>query len=405
MVIKTLLSIEIILMIYMGGTALYLLFFAIASLFPIKQKKADHIETLRFVVLIPCYREDEVILEVARDALEQRYPADKFDVVIVADAFEEATIHALKKLPLQVMGVRFEVSTKTRATNYALRQLPEDTYDAVCILDADNIMESDFLHKMNQALNQGYVAVQGHRVAKNINTSFALLDAISEEINNQIFRKGQRVVGLSSALIGSAMAFRYTFFKQMMQEVEVVGGFDKELEIRLLRDGHAIDYVDNSYVFDEKVQNAKVFSRQRRRWLSAQIHYFGKSFLPATKAFVTKGNIEYFNKAIQYVQLPRILLIGLVSLFALSSLVLGIPTLTKWWLILWGVTIAALLLAIPRQFYIPETLKALFFLPVGFFFMFLSLVRIKGANKQFIHTKHTYNAFQIKRKLFFHQKP
>lgn len=389
----------------MGGTAVYLLIFAIASLFPIKQKKTEHTDILRFVVLIPCYREDEVILEVAREALNQQYPGDKFDIVIIADTFEQNTIQELEKLPLKVMDVCFEVSTKTRAINHALRQLPNNAYDAVCILDADNIMELDFLLKMNHALNQGFVAVQGHRVAKNINTSFALLDAISEEINNQIFRKGQRVIGLSSALIGSAMVFRYAFFKQMMQEVEVVGGFDKELEIRLLRDGHTIGYIDNAYVFDEKVQNAKVFSRQRRRWLSAQVHYFGKSLLPATKALLVCGNIEYFNKAVQYVQLPRILLIGLISLFALTSLVFGIPTLTLWWLISWFFTIMALLLATPRQYFIPETLRALFFLPIGFFFMFLSLVRIKGANKQFIHTKHTYNAFQIKRKLFFHQKP
>jgi hypothetical protein len=50
-------------------------------------------------------------------------------------------------------------------------------------------------------------AVQGHRTAKNTNNSWAILDAISEEINNNIFRKGHRVLGLSSAIIGSGMAF------------------------------------------------------------------------------------------------------------------------------------------------------------------------------------------------------
>jgi hypothetical protein len=33
------------------------------------------------------------------------------------------------------------------------------------------------------------------------NNSWAILDAISEEINNNIFRKGHRVLGLSSAII------------------------------------------------------------------------------------------------------------------------------------------------------------------------------------------------------------
>jgi hypothetical protein len=56
----------------------------------------------------------------------------------------------------------------------------------------------------------------------------------------------------------------------------------------------------------------------------------------------------------------------------------------------------ALLFATPRKFYTFTTLKALFSLPIGFLFMFLSLLRIKGANRNFIHTKHTFNAFQKK---------
>ena len=49
---------------------------------------------------------------------------------------------------------------------------------------------NNFLKKINAAFAHGYVAVQGHRTAKNMNTSWAILDAVSEEINNNIFRKG-----------------------------------------------------------------------------------------------------------------------------------------------------------------------------------------------------------------------
>ena len=76
---------------------------------------------------------------------------------------------------------------------------------------------------------------QGHRIAKNVNNSFAILDAISEEINNLIFRKAHRVVGLSSALIGSGMAFDYKIFKKEMKDIKAIGGFDKELEMNFLQ--------------------------------------------------------------------------------------------------------------------------------------------------------------------------
>lgn len=397
-------ALEMFMLFYLGGTSFYLLLFSIASLFNIPKRIEKQQKLRKFVVLIPCYQEDAVILDVAKEALRQNYPARLFEVVIIADNFHDETVEQLQKLPLTVFNVRFEISTKTRAINYALKHLPDGVFDAACILDADNVMEADFLMKINEAFTHGYVAIQGHRVAKNINTPFAVLDAISEEINNQIFRKGQRVVGLSSALIGSAMAFEYTYFKNMMLQVEVVGGFDKELEIRILRDGLGIEYLPDAYVFDEKVQNVKVFSQQRRRWISAQIHYFGKNFVPSIQALFSRGNVEYFNKAVQYIQLPRILLIGVLSSFTLSAYLTGIPHWKTAWLIAFISNILALLFAVPTHFYRWSTLRALLYLPMGFVFMLLSLLRIRGANRQFIHTKHTYNAFQIKRKDYFHRK-
>jgi len=99
----------------------------------------------------------------------------------------------------------------------------------VVILDADNLMAKDFLKRMNLGFANGFKVIQGHRIAKNSDTSFALLDGISEEINNHIFRQGHRAAGLSSALIGSAMGFEYVLFKRFMIDIDAIGGFDKEL--------------------------------------------------------------------------------------------------------------------------------------------------------------------------------
>lgn len=389
---------EVVLLLYLGGSALYLLIFSISSRLPYRNKQSSETPFKRFALIFPCYKEDEIIFQVVEDALEHNYPKTHFDIVVVADGFRPETLQKLREYPIILLDNNFEISTKTRAINYALRHLPESDYDAVCILDADNLMADDFLLKMNEALSSGYLAVQGHRIAKNLNTHFAILDAISEEINNGIFRKGQRALGLSSALIGSAMAFDYRFFRQLMADVEVVGGFDKELELRMLSNGIVIEYVDDAYVFDEKVQNARVFSSQRRRWLSAQYHYFGKHFFPALKALVKTGNVEYFNKAIQYLQLPRLLLLGLLFLMALFAVLSNQTFCIICWITAFTAIVLAIVIAVPIGFYNKATLGAILRLPVVFGYMFLSLMRIKGANKQFIHTKHTYNAFQKKRK-------
>ena len=286
---------QLIFFIYVGITVLMLFVFSFASIFRYKPIVNPDNPINRIALLIPAYKEDDVILEVIESALEHNYPKDKFDVILIADSFNPDTLKKFVDLDIILFAKDFKISTKSRALNYALQRL-ENSYDIACILDADNLMEDDFLLNVNNAFCNGFAAVQGHRIAKNLNTSFAVLDAISEEINNKIFRKGQRVLGLSAFLIGSAMAFDYQLFKTMMAEVEVVGGFDKELEMRLLAMRMKTEYLPDAKVLDEKVQNARVFSKQRRRWLSAQFNFFGKKFLPSLKQLFTQGNFEYFFK-------------------------------------------------------------------------------------------------------------
>ena len=102
-------------------------------------------------------------------------------------------------------------------------------------------------------------------MAKNLNTGMAYLDAISEEINNSIFRLGHVNLGMSAALIGSGMAFEYPLFYDAMMDNTSVGGFDRVLEMKLLYKGIHIHYLLDTIVRDEKIQKANSFYKQRRR--------------------------------------------------------------------------------------------------------------------------------------------
>ncbi len=385
--------IQIFLLIILGLATLYIFVFSFAGLFYKQMPTPENVIFRRMVVFIPGYKEDEVIISVAKEAILQDYPSDSFDVVIIADSFQSETLVELRKLPLAIIEVAFERSTKSKALNKAMEQLMEP-YDVAVILDADNIMATDFLKKINAAFERKCIAVQGHRTAKNMNTSLAILDAASEEINNHIFRKGHRVLGFSSAIIGSGMAFEYPYFKQLMAGVTAVGGFDKEIELKTLKAGHKIIYLDDAYVYDEKVQRSEVFSNQRRRWLSAQLHYFHLYFWNSLKDLLLKGNLDYFDKAIQFIQPPRILLLGSViifgALFTLLNIMLDVNMLlTELWCALALLCLLAFIFALPGSFYNQKTARALLSLPGGMLLMLGSLLRVKGANKHFIHTKHS----------------
>jgi cellulose synthase/poly-beta-1,6-N-acetylglucosamine synthase-like glycosyltransferase len=377
----------------LGIAVLYIFIFSFAGLFYRQAPYPANPPLHRIAVMIPGYKEDVVIREVAADALRQDYPRTHYDVVVIADSFQPDTIAFLKSLPIRVIEVSFDKSTKSRALNRAMELLPE-TYDIAVILDADNLMATDFLTKVNASFSSGATAIQGHRMAKNLDSPLAVLDAISEEINNHIFRKGHRVTGLSSAIIGSGMAFGYLYFKQMMSQVTAIGGFDKDIELRMLREGRTIVYLDDAMVLDEKVQQADVFSNQRRRWLSAQLVYFRRDFLQAAGALVTRGNLDYFDKAFQFIQPPRVLLLGAVLLFGAIFLILALlfpvlPVFTATWAALVVLCILSFIFSVPGRFYNAATLRAVMSLPKGMILMLGSLLRIRGANKQFIHTRHT----------------
>jgi len=92
-----------------------------------------------------------VILDSAKRALEQTYPATHYRVAVIADSLQPVTLLALRQLPIDVVEVHFESSTKVKSLNTALTSLP-DEMDYVVILDADNVMASDFLVKINSVV-------------------------------------------------------------------------------------------------------------------------------------------------------------------------------------------------------------------------------------------------------------
>lgn len=377
---------------YFAWAAAYFLLFALAGLAPLRRMRPSRPDTRKIAVLIPGYREDRVIVEAAADALRQRY--DAFEVVVIADSFQPETLLQLASLPIRLIEVALEPRTKARALNYALEQLGPG-YDIALVLDADNLMEPGFLQAVNEAFELGETVVQGQRIAKNANTPFAVLDGLSEAINNRIFRHGHRKLGLSAALIGSGMAFDYAYFRKTLAGVQAVGGFDKELELKMLQAGIRIGYLPWARVRDEKVQQASVFAGQRKRWLAAQFVYFGRFAGAGLRELVLRGNLDFADKVYQMACPPRVLHLGVCVLFTLGYL-LG------WWLLpagtlalpvgLWAgillATLLALALAVPRAAYTRNTLRALGRLPLAFALMVGALLRIKGANRSFIHTQH-----------------
>ncbi|MCU0345295.1 MAG: glycosyltransferase family 2 protein [Saprospiraceae bacterium] len=381
----------IALLAYLGWAVVYQLGYAIAGHFFKKEKgKADG-KYRRFAVLIPAFREDAVIVDTVRATLRQNYPEQCFEVMPIADQIWNTTIADIKRLGVHPLQVAFDKSTKSKSINAALAQLGDD-FDAVAVLDADNHPKHDFLLRMNEALGQGHQAVQGCRVAKHDGEGLSLLDGVSEAVNNHLLCSGHRALGLSARLAGSGMAFDFQVFKKVMASIDAIGGFDKELELKLTQQGVKIAYAPQAIVLDEKVDNAKTFARQRGRWLAAQYRY-GKRFAgSAVRALVLEGRLDFFNKTLQMALPPRVVLPGVLAMGTVVSLVLQLEFLPIWAMLLAG-NLLCFGLSIPRAYWNKQFLLSLLQLPVAFLSTLKALTLMRVAAKQFLHTPHGGMAF------------
>jgi cellulose synthase/poly-beta-1,6-N-acetylglucosamine synthase-like glycosyltransferase len=371
------------------ATSYMFMYSVFGLLYTEKRKKVNIKESQspRIAVIIPAYKEDSVIVKTAESALRQSYPVGKYQVIVVADSLQRSTLYKLHNLPLNVLEVQFESSTKAKALNAALNYLPEN-FDMVVVLDSDNIIKSDFLTKMSEAFVQGHRAIQGHRTAKNFNTAYSLLDAVSEEINNHIFCKGQQYLGMSSRLTGSGMGFEYQLFKQLMSEINAVGGFDKELELKLISSDAKIHYVPSAIVYDEKVSKSEVMVKQRSRWISSQFHYM-KKYLPSGIVRLFKNqDFDYFNKSIQLAIPPRMFMVLIVFFGTILSVASHSNSIMYAWLILFSTYLMAFVIAFPRKFVGKQLFQLVIAIPNAFFKLVSSIPSMFHANKKFIHTPH-----------------
>lgn len=387
-----LLIIESCLLVYFAYSVIYTLIFSITAQLdkPIPPNYSPK-HSLRFCVMIPAYKEDAVIVETARAAAQdQRFPKALYDVVVIADSLRPETITKLNELPIKVVTVSFDKSTKVKSLNTAMSQLKSD-YDYGIVLDADNIMESGFLTKLTSLFNLGsYKVIQGQRRPKNNQTTMAFLDGVSEAINTSIFRRGTSAAGLSSSISGSGFAADFQLLKQKLGNMDSVGGFDRELELLFLRDDIKVHYQHDLAVFDEKVSNKQSFQNQRKRWISSQYVYLARYF---KEGFVQlfSGNLAFFNSSVlRNIQLPRLLNIGfMVFLVALMYLLDSFTyTSAHLWSVLFLIYSMATLFAIPNEFYTSRLLYALIELPAIFFRMVSAFFQMRTANKKFIHTPH-----------------
>jgi cellulose synthase/poly-beta-1,6-N-acetylglucosamine synthase-like glycosyltransferase len=252
------------------------------------------------------------------------------------------------------------------------------------------------LEKVNAAFHAGIKAIQCHRTAKNKNSEIALLDAMSEEINTNLFRRGPAYAGLSATPNGSGMAFDTMLIRDIFSSREILEnpGEDREIDMQLIQRKIKMEFLDDAFIYDEKVTTAGIFEKQRIRWLEAQANHVRRFFDGDMK----KGQKTtiFVNKFIQNLLLPRVLTLVVFSIILAILLIqhlLQLPLIRPVfvvWASMMGIYLLTLLISIPRTFYSTKTLWALSRLPLLMYAMMRAVLQMKKKRREFIHTPKSF---------------
>ncbi len=375
---------DIILFTAVSFTVAYMTVFSVASLFsrrnPVQTAKRQN----RFIILIPSYRQDNAIEQTVKTALGQTYPQRLFDITVISDHQKEITNFHLAQYPITLLTPDFKTSTKAKSLQLAINNLPQfKIYDVAIVLDAGTVVEPEFLQQMNDAFETaGTKAIQAHRLSKNRDTAIANLDAIFEEINNSIFRRGHITLGISSAISGSGIAYDFKWFKENIMTIDT-GWEDKEIEARLMRQHIYVDYFDHIHVYDEKTRTTTDFNRQRSRWASTQLRSLISNIRYLPSAILQK-KYDFVDKIMQWMLIPRTIMVAIMALMSIILPFIYFTLAVKWW-VLFAFTMFIFAIATPD--YIVDDRWDRSFVKAPFIMLssILNLPNIKLRKKRFEH--------------------
>lgn len=327
-------------------TIAYHLFYSIiGGMFKRSDKYNDSRLKHRFAVIIPAFRDDEYVQKAVFSFLKQEYPIDCYDIYVVSEQMSEQTNAFLAEQPITLMQANFHgKGTKMKAVKAAIKHLPEGLYDMVLIMNADNTVEPDFLEVLNDTYSSGSNAIQAHRIRLERSNNSTMLNAISDEINNCIYRSGHVNIGLSSTLNGSGMAFDFDWMKSIIDQVNDTDD-EKAFEALLLRDRIYVEYLDKAIVYANRKEGRRKFYTQRKNWVIAHYHSLFTNIhrLPGA---VLSGNFDYADRILNWITFPRtILLVVIVLMGCISSWFNWLDGL-KWWALIL-IFLLAMAFAIP----------------------------------------------------------
>jgi glycosyltransferase XagB len=232
-----------------------------------------------FTVLVPMFREPEVLPMLARALRELDYPLGKLDIKLVLEADDHETIEVASKLGLE--GV-FEIirvppshpQTKPKACNFAL-QFARGEY--LVIYDAEDRPEPDQLRKVVATFRQSppnTACLQCRLSYFNANENWLTrMFTLDYALWFDQMLPGLERLNVPIPLGGTSNHFKIDVLRELHAWDPFNVTEDADLGVRLTQKGYRVGVVDST-TFEEASCHAGNWIRQRSRWMKGYMQTF-----------------------------------------------------------------------------------------------------------------------------------
>lgn len=223
-----------------------------------------------YAVFIAAHNEEAVIANLVKSIKDQDYPSELIDVFVVADACTDNTAQAAREAGA-IVYERNDLSRKGKSwvMDYGfdriLREYP-GKHEAFFIFDADNLLSRDYVTIMNDAFDQGYLALTSYRNSKNFGSSW-----ISSAYATWFIREA-RYLNNARMICHTSCAVSGSGYLVSAKLIEGMKGWDfhtltEDIQFSTFCAIHGvrIGYAPAEF-FDEQPVTLKASIKQRMRW-------------------------------------------------------------------------------------------------------------------------------------------
>jgi len=283
----------------------------------------------RITVLVPAH-DEEYFIGSCVDALKmQRYPAGRYDIVVVADNCSDSTAAIAADRGARVL-VRSDAEHLGKG--YALRWAMDevltdpDAPDAVAIVDADSVADEGLLSGLATRFIGGAEAVQAEYLAlvEGDASASAEVRALAFVLFHRVRFAGRSVLGLPCSLVGNGMLLSRTLL--MAHPWDAFGPTeDLEYSTRLRLWGVKPVFAPEARIEGPIEAGGSGADIQRRRWEGGRLQVVGRYLPEMLRAIVARGRLSLVDAALDLATPPLGALATLLLLgSALASLLAGL---------------------------------------------------------------------------------